>query len=78
MIMYEDEHLEAAYEDRYTTAADWDAEDESNYDEIDDDEQQCEMRTGWFTGQGICTKCAPGCEHYICTEKPAYVGQHRA
>jgi hypothetical protein len=36
--MYEDEHLEADYEDRYTTLADWDAEDDLDIDsEIDFD-----------------------------------------
>ena len=30
--------------------------------------EACETRTGHFTGQLICTKCAPGCVHYICTD----------
>ena len=37
MVMYEDEHLEAAYEDLYTTQGDWDAEDESDHGDDEDE-----------------------------------------
>ena len=35
----EDQHLEEAYEDRYTTSADWEIEDEIDQDEEDEDDE---------------------------------------
>lgn len=33
------------------------------------DLDECKVRFGWFTGQPVCTACAPDCDHYICTHE---------
>lgn len=33
------------------------------------DRERCDTRHGWFTGQVICTACAPDCDHYLCTHE---------
>jgi hypothetical protein len=38
--MYEDEHLESDYEDKYTIQGDWDAEDESYLEDDEDDSDE--------------------------------------
>lgn len=30
---------------------------------------QCATRTARFTGQVVCTRCAPDCDHYVCTDE---------
>ena len=37
----------------------------------DEELETCKTRVGHFTGQVICTRCAPDCEHYLCTDEDA-------